>query len=142
MITLGRDMFWGSPGVTLAGNSLIFPNTLSDYEITLWSGFEFGIQSFELKYITNGSHNFYNGTTRVVSIDGSGNLTWGNLTANGALYDGSTTVLNGTTYIGGKLGIYNSSPLYDLDVNGFINCNHTVYSGVLSASTYILHICH
>ena len=58
MITIGRDMFWGTTPVTLAGNSLIFPNTLSDYKITLWSGVGFGIQSSELKYTTNGSHNF------------------------------------------------------------------------------------
>ncbi len=31
-------------------NSLLFSNTLSDFKITLWSGWRFGIQSVELKY--------------------------------------------------------------------------------------------
>ena len=100
MITIGRDMFWGTPPVTLPGNSLIFPDVLSDYKIKLWTGFGIGIQASELKYTSGGNHNFYKGTTRVVSIDGSGNLT-----CNGALSVCSTSVLNGTTCIAGKMEI-------------------------------------
>ena len=58
MFTIGRDMYWGTVPLTIGGNSLIFPDVLSDYKIKLWTGFGFGIQSSELKYTTNGSHNF------------------------------------------------------------------------------------
>ena len=54
MITIGRDMFWGTTPVTLAGNSLIFFNVLSDSKIKLWGGFTIGIQTNELKYTSAG----------------------------------------------------------------------------------------
>ena len=76
---------------TLNGNSLVFPNTLSDFKISLWGPNQYGIgiQSSELKYTSAGSHNFYNGSTRVFSIDSSGNITstgYGNF--NGIYYNG------------------------------------------------------
>ena len=103
-IVIGRDMGWGTIGtivlngnvgigtatantkldvngaisssgaINANGNSLIFPNTLSDYKITLWSGFGFGVQSGELKYTSGGAHKFYTGSTNTLTIDSSGNV--------------------------------------------------------------------
>ena len=58
MITIGLDMFWGTILVSIAGNSLIFPDVLSDYKIKLWTEYGIGIQSNELKYTSGGNHNF------------------------------------------------------------------------------------
>ena len=87
-IVLGRNMGWGEIGTILLngnvgigtgvpnskldvngaitssgainanGNSLIFPETLSDYKIKLYTGFGFGVQSGELKYTSGGAHKF------------------------------------------------------------------------------------
>jgi hypothetical protein len=111
--------------LTLNGNSLVFPNTLSDFKITLYNGWGFGIQSGELKYSSGGNHKFYNSTTNTFSIDGSGNtscpgsITAGtNIVSNSGIStfksiyitnpNNSQTHLpftNGQNYIRGKLNI-------------------------------------
>jgi len=81
------------------GNSLIFPNTLSDFKISLWgpNSYGFGVQSSELKYTSGGVHKFYTGTTNTFGIDSSGNIT-----NTGAITNGSTSYINaGTLRLGG-----------------------------------------
>ena len=86
-----------SNAVTINSNSLIFPNILSDFKISLWGPnlYGFGIQGNELKYLSGANHNFYYGS-KIHSIDGNGNVTTAGYTnpynyyCNGILYNYET----------------------------------------------------
>jgi hypothetical protein len=70
-----------SGAINANGNSIVFPNSLSDYKLSLWgpNQYGFGIQGGEIKYITGGNHNFYycsspgGAQTKIFGIDSSGN---------------------------------------------------------------------
>jgi hypothetical protein len=124
------------------GNSLVFPNTLSDCKITLFSGWGFDIQANELKYMSGGNHKFYNSTTNTFTIDGSGNTSsLGSITAGTNIVSNSGIstfksiyianpnnsvthfpFTNGQNYIGGKLNIDQD----DLYVGGLTTINNVL----------------
>jgi hypothetical protein len=108
------------------GNSLVFPNTLADFKITLWQGFGFGVQGDKLKY-TSGSganHKFYSGSTNTFTIDGLGNTSCiGGITAS-TITTANIANLNGGANING------------LSVLGSASFNSTLSTPQIATSTY------
>ena len=133
--------------ITANGNSLVFPNTLRDFKISLWGPniYGFGVQVNELKYISGLNHKFYNSTTNTFTIDGSGNTSCsGSITAGTnivstsgistfkSIYitnpNNSITHLpytNGENYIRGKVNIDQN----DLYVGGTTTLNSSLSVG-------------
>ena len=130
-------------GGTMTGNSITFPNNLYDYKIMLWSPYYgFGIQASELKYLSAGSHNFYNnpsGTqTKVMSLDGSGNLTANGtitgttITASGNLQEGGVNL--SSKYLGITSNALNASNLVG---NPNINVSNITSTGSILTNNFI-----
>ena len=106
------------------GNSLIFPNAISDFKISLWgtNNYGFGIKASTLAYFSQNYHNFYNSgvstTSPVVSMDGSGNII-----NSGSISNGSSSYI----YAGGlRLGGFDTG---NTVYNGSKNMGLTVDSG-------------
>ena len=131
-----------SSGVISAnGDSLVFPSTLKDYKISLFgtSGWGFGIQQGQLKYMSGGNHKFYNDATNTFTIDGSGNtscigtISCSTINASGMtfndssyinypnyLYFKNTTANKTITMSAGNLNVPEN-----INVSGYINLSTT-----------------
>ena len=70
----------------------------------------------------------FNGLASNSSNSQSGNATNGGGFGSGNNYVQANTIGDLYTTLGAKLGINNSNPVYDLDVNGTINCTNIVIS--------------
>ena len=83
------------------GNSIVFPNQLSDNKIQFWTGYSIGIQSSELKFVcpTDASHRFYTNGYNNVTIYKNGNLGVNNQSPIGMITAGNANVAGSDGHI-------------------------------------------